>query len=776
MLLFNILEKFSKNILEQYKWNPFKKNYLSLATNPTPFELPYVFEKINKLEAKLKIIGHIHLINNFYMFKSYQDLLKKNSVPIINDHPSYFKYINREALETLNFNFSIEEDNDELITYYIENYRKHPIQTVNYFKKALPYLNSNSKYSYFISTALNDEILNINDTSFKNWVKKSNKNIEVFYNTNLFKNMSISASVDKFIAIHLENKQKNIIYNKIVEQLVKQDDLLKLPPYFVDYLKDNNRVFNIITLFKHYYAIKSFTDINNLLNNVSESTLLRVYLTMARVFFKNSLIKESLNMTQRALSLSPINHQVFRNFIRIYHFSGNITGRVKYLKLMKLHFPDKIYGNELEMAIQEESMLNKTWTPTVKINSPNFNELPNNKKILFVLNKAYPVINGYTVRSDEIIQALYKQQFEPVIATRLGWSPEHEGYHKTELYNNKHDIYFIDQSQKYLTYKTPIKNYLQKYTDEIEKIILKEKPNYIYAASNFQNALPSLIVGKHYNIPTVYEVRGMWQYTQSTKNPYFYQSERFYLHEKYEIECCKLASRVTCICNTLKDYLVKRGINPDKIEVISNGVNTKELTPLIKNKKLESKYDLRNKIVVGFVGSITAYEGLDYLIEAVKLINKMKLYHKEFILLIVGEGNYLETLKKSVIESELDDYVKFVGRVSRELIPEIYSLVDIAPFPRINIPLCQLVTPLKPYEAMSFAKKVLVSDLDALKEMVVPEVNGLTFKANDTNDLIKSLLNIVDNNEISLSARKWVKNNKDWEIIGKELLNVLEKA
>lgn len=712
------------------------------------------------------------------MLHNYQKLLNEVSVQILNEESNYFNYIKKEAFETLNFDFSIKSDNENLLSYYLENYKYHPKQTINYFLKILPYLTSNSRYSFFLSKALNDKILHIDNPALKTWIQRTNKNLDIFYNINLFINPEINDQIDKFVGINLNYHQKKMIYTKIISQLVKKDQILRLPSYLVNYLENNNKqVFNLITLIKHYYAIGSITNLNNILNGVQKPTLLRVYLNMARVFFKNNMIKEALEATYAAQKISPINHQVFRNFIRIYHFSGNITKRTKYLKLMHLHFPEKVYGNELKMAIQEKEILDNMWLPYT---NHDFLPYPNNKKkenkILFVLNKAYPTISGYTVRSDEIIQTLNKLNFKPVIATRLGWSPILEGHTKPNVYKNGYNVYYIDQSDEYLTYKTPIKDYFQKYTEEIEKIILKEKPDYIYAASNFQNALPSLVAGRNHNIPTIYEVRGMWQYTQSTKNPYFYQSERFYLHEKYEIECCKLADRITCICNSLKNYLIERGIDAKKIDVVSNGVNTEELKPIRKDKKLEKTYNLNNKIVVGFVGSITDYEGLDYLIEAIKVINEKKLYHKEFILFIVGGGNYIDTLKSKVNQLKVANQVIFAGKVSRDMIPKIYSLIDIAPFPRLNTALCQLVTPLKPYEAMAFSKKVLVSDLNALKEMVVPNVNGMIFKSNNLNDLVHALLEIVDKDEISDVSREWVKKNKDWNVIGKQLQLVLNKA
>src|SRR5699024_10925699 len=209
------------------------------------------------------------------------------------------------------------------------------------------------------------------------------------------------------------------------------------------------------------------------------------------------------------------------------------------------------------------------------------------------------------------------------------------------------------------------------------KIINDVKPSVIHAASNFQNALPGLKLAKELNIPSVYEVRGLWHHTQASKREEFYNSERFNFQEKYEIVCCHTADQVICISDSLKAYLVERGINEEKITVIPNGVDTLSLQSRPKNTEIINKYQLKNAYVLGFVGSITNYEGLDLVVRAIEKINKHELYNKPLKLLIVGEGQYKERLSMLVEELSLNEHVIFTGKVSREQVPEFYSVMDI---------------------------------------------------------------------------------------------------
>src|SRR5699024_5694177 len=409
------------------------------------------------------------------------------------------------------------------------------------------------------------------------------------------------------------------------------------------------------------------------------------------------------------------NQDVLRALIRAHHILGDITKRYEFLRSLKKTNPTRIFPGEFKMAEQEYQLLNKNWEISLEIDGPDIDK--DNNKILFVLNKALPVTNGYTIRSNEIIKREKKRGYEPVVTTRLGWSPVHENYEIPKVPINNVKTYYIDKSDKYLTNKNTVLNYFDAYAREIKHIIKIERPGIIHAASNYQNALPALKVGKSLGIKTIYEVRGMWHHTQSSKIDGFQNSDRFNLQENQEFHCCEVADEVFCISESLKEYLIEHGIEESKITVIPNGVDTAAITPIEKDEKIIREYDLKKYHVLGFIGSITSYEGLDLVIRAVKELNTRMELEKKFKLLIVGDGQYRSYLQNLVEELNLQDYVIFTGRVSHDEISQYYSVIDVAPFARTSDLVCRLVTPLKTYEAMAMEKKVIVSDVDALKEM-----------------------------------------------------------
>ena len=118
--------------------------------------------------------------------------------------------------------------------------------------------------------------------------------------------------------------------------------------------------------------------------------------------------------------------------------------------------------------------------------------------------------------------------------------------------------------------------------------------------------------------------------------------------------------------------------------------------------------------MIGYIGSLVSYEGLDLLISSLPWFNKARI---KFKLLIVGDGAYMEKLQDLTNNLGLTDLVLFTGRVPHEEVERYYSIVDIAPFPRLP-PVTEMVSPLKLFEAMAMEKAVIASDVHALTEIV----------------------------------------------------------
>lgn len=388
---------------------------------------------------------------------------------------------------------------------------------------------------------------------------------------------------------------------------------------------------------------------------------------------------------------------------------------------------------------------------------------------------------GYATRSHGLALSLIKKNWKVECLTRYGFPTDirlNEGRNvkaqeeiDAVLYSRLlpvvSEVVTIGSEKYYLLNNEAV-------TERIKKI----RPSVIHAASNHINGIAACVAGAKLGIPTIYEVRGLWDITRASAEPEYGNSELYYQSLRLEIDVCNKVTKVCVITYALKEYLVAKGVEAEKITVVPNGVDTTRFNPMPRDQHLLHKLKLSNKVIIGYVGSMQQYEGLDILLNALFLLNgKTK---SGFHFLAVGDGTELQSLKKKVSQLGLDEVVTFTGRVPYNDVDRYYSLIDICPFPRKDQLVCQLVSPLKPFEAMSMSKAIVVSDVNALKESVEHNVNGLVHNAGDEGDLAEKLRILIDDSslieELGKAAREWVVEHRDWQAIAKKLVGVYDSA
>ena len=215
----------------------------------------------------------------------------------------------------------------------------------------------------------------------------------------------------------------------------------------------------------------------------------------------------------------------------------------------------------------------------------------------------------------------------------------------------------------------------------------------------------------------------------------------------------------------MRSDIASRGIPVNKITVIPNAVDIDQFTYGIEaDQALSRKLGLQNKTVLGFIGSFYAYEGLPLLLDA---LPKIMTKHPEIRLLLVGGGPQEEFIKQKIKDMGLQHVVIFTGRIAHELVQDYYNQVDIFVYPRLAMRLTNLVTPLKPLEAMAQGRLVLASDVGGHKELIKPLYNGFLFKANDADELAKTVIDILNQThnwqELKDVARSFVEKERNWE-------------
>lgn len=518
------------------------------------------------------------------------------------------------------------------------------------------------------------------------------------------------------------------------------------------------------------YIDKAVTDelLAELTAGLSENDRRRAHLTVALARGNRTLAAELL---KDADSKSvPMN--ALRRAIRRARAGGKQKQLVQYLEAYRALLPEDGWAKKLQNEVQRNAVSNyqlgKTGFPFPKAKKAPAYE-PRRDHVFYLLHNSLPHNSaGYATRTHGLLSELNRIGWDVDGVTRLGYPYDMPG--KAELPDVPlHEVVGeVDYRRllkgREIEKKNPLFDYTERYSRSLLELAKAERPAIIHAASNHWNGLTAVKTARQLGLPSIYEVRGLWEVTRGSRNPEWAKSNMFQYIARMEADAAKGATRVFAITEALREEMIRRGVDGEKISIVPNGVDTSRFTPIPRDEQLASELGVTGKTVIGYVGSVLDYEGIELILEAAEVMNRTR---EDFHVLIVGDGAELERFQNHVEENSLDHVVTFTGRVPHEDVERYYSLVDITPFPRLPLPVCEMVSPLKPFEAMAMGKAVVASDVAALKEIVTPGLNGYLHEKGNAESLIEQLTRLLDDPDhtrtIGQQARNWVVENRDWK-------------
>lgn len=302
-------------------------------------------------------------------------------------------------------------------------------------------------------------------------------------------------------------------------------------------------------------------------------------------------------------------------------------------------------------------------------------------------------------------------------------------------------------------------------TRRLDAVVQQERPDILHAHSPVLNGIPALRVGRKYGLPVVYEVRAFWEDAAVDLGRTSEGSLRYRATRAMETYALKRADAVTTICEGLRRDIAARGIAPTKITPIPNAVDIENFTfeaPV--DEALRAELGLADSFVLGFAGSFYSYEGLDLLLRALPAISA---FEPRVKVLLVGGGPVEDRLRGIVEELDLGNRVVFTGRVPHAEVDRYYGLIDILVYPRISIRLTELVTPLKPLEAMAQGKICAASNVGGHRELIKDGETGYLFAADDADALAQTIKQALaardDWPAIRRAGRDFVVQQRNWK-------------
>jgi PEP-CTERM/exosortase A-associated glycosyltransferase len=322
--------------------------------------------------------------------------------------------------------------------------------------------------------------------------------------------------------------------------------------------------------------------------------------------------------------------------------------------------------------------------------------------------------------------------------------------------------------------KIPVLGYTRHLASRVDQVVRQFKPDVIHAHSPALNGIAAANVGKKHGIPVAYEIRAFWEDAAVDTGKTQEGRPRYRLVRALETTVCRRASQIICICEGLRQDVIARGFDESKVAVAPNAVDTAKFQPAgEKDAELVDSLGLQGKKVVAFIGSFFKYEGLAYAVEAMKIIASSR---RDLVLLLVGAGNEYAALRQQVIDEGLSEAVLFTGRVPFSEVGRYYSVADLMLFPRESIRLTELVTPLKPLEAMAMMKPVAASDIGGHRELIEDGRTGFLFEADRADILAKRIQEIVDDEEglksVTRNAIEFVERERNWRSVARTYMDI----
>jgi len=394
-------------------------------------------------------------------------------------------------------------------------------------------------------------------------------------------------------------------------------------------------------------------------------------------------------------------------------------------------------------------------------------------KILHVLNDSLPTLCGYTIRSANIFRVQSALGMEPLAVT----SPHHEPPFTL-------DVEVVESVRHYRTTPVPGRRVpflhelsaVRRMVSRIDEVVRAERPDVLHAHSPCLWGEAALRVARRRQLPFVYEIRGFWEDAAVDLGKTREGSLRYRLSRAWETRVARRADVLATIAEHLKGDLVGRKIPADRIVLVPNGVDTQTFRPAPPDQRLLDSLDLNGRVRIGYIGTLYPWEGVEDLVRAVPHVVRRA---PQARFLIIGAGQQADAIRELIARLGVGDHVHFIGKVRHEDIVSYYSILDLLVYPRRSTRNTELVTPLKPLEAMAMEKAVLGSDVGGVRELLA-EGTGLLHGAGDPVDLAeKCLALIVDGKQriaLGKRARAHVEATRNWNIVGQRYSEIYSRS
>lgn len=380
--------------------------------------------------------------------------------------------------------------------------------------------------------------------------------------------------------------------------------------------------------------------------------------------------------------------------------------------------------------------------------------------------------SGYTIRTQQTALAQRRLGFDPQVVVQMGVSPAAAGVRVVVDGVPYHRVPGPARGD------VPLDSWLEAHVEATYEVVRRLRPAVLHAASDFLNAVTARAIADVLDVPVVYESRGFWEETWLSRQARAFGWHDLAAHERWyglpdayrwrrraEDRARALADRVVTLDDVMAQRILEAGVARPNIWIVPNAVDVDRFPVQARDHDWRRHLGFDDDtVVVGCVTSLVEYEGIDTLVAAVARLQDGT-PSARVGLLVVGDGPEREHLERLSRQLDVADAV-FTGQVPHDEVLRYYGAIDVFVVPRHPAAVCQLVTPLKPYEAFAAGRAVVLSDVRALANIARESGAAELFTAGDVDALAATLGALVADparrQALATAGARWVRTCRTW--------------
>jgi len=399
-------------------------------------------------------------------------------------------------------------------------------------------------------------------------------------------------------------------------------------------------------------------------------------------------------------------------------------------------------------------------------------------KILFITDNFPPEVNAPATRTYEHAQEWIKQGAEVTVITCAPNFPHGNVYagYKNKLYQ-KEMMEGIEVIRVW-SYITANSGFAKRVADYVSfafsafSVGLFRKYDIIIATSpQFFTTWTAWGLSKIRRKPWIFELRDLWPESIKTVGA-MKQGRIIDMLEKIELGLYRDANRVVAVTDAFKANLINRGIEAEKIEVVTNGSNIELFMPRPKDEKLLCELKLEGKFVIGYIGTHGMAHSLDFIVRSIAKVEDPQIHF-----LFIGDGAMKVTIVALAEELKLKN-ITFLDPVSKDEVPRYLSVVDVSLAPLKKEETFKTVIPSKIFEASAMQKPTLLGVEGQAQEIIEQYDAGLCFEPENERDFLDKLSQLKNDRELydrKIEGCKRLALAYDRKKLAGEMLGIIER-